>query len=152
VGKFTVIGEQEKAFGKIVEAAHRIEALAAPRLRHEVEHGLATFGIARGRYYLHGFVQEQPAGLGALFAQGHGAAVQGYPVAGHHALAGIVRRLAVHAHRTCENVFIGFAARADARIGQSLVQSYSFSHTVLEVFDFSESLIKKGLFAAGTMG
>ena len=128
VRQFAVVGEQEQAFGKIVEPPHGVEALAAPGFGHKVEHGLAPLGVACGGHHLHGLVEHEPAGLRALLPQHDRAAVQAYRIPGHDAHAGIVRNLPVHTDSPGKNIFIGLTARAYAGIRQRLVQSYSFSH------------------------
>ena len=131
VGQFAVVSEQDEPFGKIVQPPHGVEAFAPPRVGHEVEHGLAAFGVVGGGDYLHRLMQHEPAGLSAFLPQHHRAAVQGHFVAGHDAHAGAVGRLAVHTHCAGKDKFVGFAAGAYARIGKSLVESDSLCHAVL---------------------
>src|SRR5690606_30112368 len=121
VGDLAVGGQQQQAGGVDVQAADRDPARALePRQR--LEDGRAALGILAGGHFAFGLVVDQHARrLGQ--GRGHeGLAVEFDAVAAADALADL-RDLAVDLHQAVGDALLQRAARAEAGLGQHLVQA-----------------------------
>ena len=120
-GQVAVVGEQQYAGGVAVEAAYGIDAFGAG-IAHDVHDVEAALGVVRGRYAIFGLVEQH---IDFVLGQHH------FVVVGDDIVAGDFRSQFGH-HFAVDFDFallyelIGFSARAHARVGQELVETYRF--------------------------
>ena len=117
----TVVGEEQYAGGVAVQASNGIDMLAAGAL-DEVHHGLTLLRVVSGGHVILGLVEQD---VDLLF--GHdGLVVEHYVVRTQHLGSQFGNHFSVHAHHTCCNEVVGFAAAAYACVGKEAVQTDGF--------------------------
>lgn len=126
LGEGAVVGQNEESFRKIVQAADRVEAQSAKLLRDKIKDGFASLGIRGSGDHLHGLVQHK---IDMLLSVPERFAVHRNRVVGADAHAGFGRS-AIDADTSLGDEFIRFAARADAGLGNNLIETESFFHIV----------------------
>ena len=119
VGEFAVVGEQQQAGGLVVQPADGDPASAAQG-RQIVEHRRALAGVVAGDDHSGALVRHQQARNGRLRAA-QLAAIDGDFVVRLNALAHM-GGATVHRHPARGDPALHFAPRAQAAIGQRLVQ------------------------------
>ena len=132
LGQVAVVGEQQQPRGLLVEAAYRIDALGAGVL-DEFHHGVALVGVVSRGDKAFGLVEQDVA---QLLAVERLAAIH-HLVLGLHFVAHRGDDFVVHHDAASLDEVVGLAARADATVGQILVQadfSSGFRAVVQRVF------------------
>ena len=120
VGQLAGVGEQQQALGVDVQPAHRLP-LALWQARQAPEHGGPLLGVVVRHHLASRLVIRQHPRPRRLDADLDGLAVHAHLVTPRDALAG-VRGLAVHGDTAVGDHLLQVAARADAGLGQHLVE------------------------------
>jgi hypothetical protein len=126
-GERAVVGEQDEAFGGVVETAHRIEP---GELRHQIHHRGAAFRIGASGDDALGLVEQQVHALHggldplAIHANGIGGGVGFGPECFHgHP---------IDAHAPLGDEFFGGPARGEAGAGEDFLQAFHHGLCSLE--------------------
>ena len=120
-GKVAVVGEQEHSGGVAVETSYGIDALLT-RALDEIHDGETSVGIVACGDTVFGLVEKYVA----LLLEGHHLAVILYDVVVADLGAKLGNYLSVDLDQTLEDVFVGFAARAESGVGHELVETKLF--------------------------
>ena len=115
----TVVGEQQHTSGVAVQTANGIDALLAGSL-HQVHNGLAAIGVVTGCDAVLGLVEQDVA----LLLGGDDFAVVFHDVLGGDLHAELGHYLIIDHDEAFLDILVSHTARADASIGQELVQAY----------------------------
>ena len=125
VGEFAVIGEDEQAFGKIVEPSNRVKAVGGVFFWQYIQHGGTVLGVFGSAYHLHGFVEHEVEGGGGLC----GGKVNALAVNVNNVGCGVNFRALigegniVDKHAALGDKVVSLPARADTGLGKSLVDA-----------------------------
>lgn len=117
--KVTIVGEQEHTGGVAVQTADGVYALLA-RTLDEIHHSEASVGVVACGDAVLGLVEKYVAFL----LERHYLLVIFHYIAVGDLGAELGDNLAVHLDETLEDVFIGFAARAQTCVGHVFVKTY----------------------------
>lgn len=118
LGEVAVVGEQKQTGGVAVETTDGVNPFGAGIL-HQVHYRLAFLGVVEGGYAVLGLVEQD---IDELFGVDEFAAETHF-VARLNLGTQFGNDFAVDGHDASLNVGIGFAARADARVGDVLVEA-----------------------------
>jgi hypothetical protein len=122
VGQFAIVGDEEKAFAEVVEAADRIKTLT--RLGEEFHDGGSAFGIADGGDVTLGLVEHEVAlALGAMDELAVDADVVAMGI-GFAAEFG--DNFAVDLDASLGDEFFGVTAARDTRLGEDFLEALEF--------------------------
>ena len=134
-GQIAIVGQQQHAGGIAVEPSDGIDAFAAG-VFHQVEHRHACLWVVHGGNTVFRFVQQD---VNAFFAA-HQLVVEQHLVGGrHYFCTQFGYHFAIHGYHAGGNVFIGFAARTNARICQKFIQAHRF--VVVDILFFVGHLL-----------
>jgi hypothetical protein len=118
LGQVTIVGEQQQACSLLVETAHRIDALWA-RVLDKFHHGVTLIRVIGSGDLAFRLVQQDVTKLLAI----EGLTTVDYLVFSLHLIAHRGNHFTIHLHAASLDEVIGFAARADATVGQVFVQA-----------------------------
>ena len=105
VGEITVVGDDQKAGGVLVEATDRIQARADG---HKIiRDGLTPVGVRNGGDDVPGLVKSE---VKLLLKNDLFAPIRHFVFVGRHRESGFQHRLAVHGHKTCLHELRGLSA------------------------------------------
>lgn len=127
LGEGAVVGQDEESFGKIIQAADGVEAQPPILLRNKIKDGFASLGIGGSGDHLHGLVQHE---IDMLLSVPERFAVHSDRVVGADAHAGFGRG-AIDADTSLSDEFVRLAAGTDAGLGNNLIETESFFHSLL---------------------
>ena len=119
--KVAVVGEQEHTGGVAVETTYGIDAFLT-RALDEIHDGETSVGVVARGDTVFGLVEKYVA----LLLEGHHLAVILHDIAVADLGAELGDYLAVDLDETLEDVFVGFAARAESSVGHELIETKLF--------------------------
>jgi len=114
----TIVGEEQHTSGVAVETTNRIDTLAAC-IAHQIHNGLTALWIIAGGDGILRLVEEYID----LALEAYGLVVEGHLILAGHLGAEFGYDLTVYLDQTSCDVLVGFTTRANACIGQILVET-----------------------------